>query len=422
MEPYRYHQLADRLKEHRERLAATATELANRGKPMGELEAKLLVDAGSARLLEVEEALRHEAYVVARQRRLRMPPTTKLTRAAARVRSWTRPRIGRLRHYEPKPIVLPASYFRVPVPARAPTISIVTPSFGQGKYINRTIFSVVSQGYPALEYHVQDGGSADETTAVLTRLESTLTSWASEPDSGQAEAINRGFERTTGEIMGWLNSDDLLLPGSLATVGRFFAEHPSVDVVYGHRITIDANDGQIGAWIVPKHDDRALTLADYVPQETLFWRRRIWDAAGGFVDPEFGYAMDWDMLLRFHEARARMVRIPRFLGAFRVHDEQKTTAQDVLGLTEMARLRRRVHGRDLAIEEVLRELRPYFLRHIGSHSWQRLIDRLPMRRQPFVVDPDWRPRGTNADGDTAVARSTSETDHNDTAAPPTLLR
>lgn len=372
---------AEVLGEHRERLQATADELALRGEPVGELEARLLVEAGTARLLEVENALRHEA---ANRTRLALP--SQASRAAARVRSWTKPRIGRLRHYEPKPLVLPASYFRTALPTHAPTISIVTPSFGQGRFIGRTVHSVLSQDYPALEFHVQDGGSTDDTLATLARFEESLTSWVVEPDAGQADAINRGFRHTSGEIMAWLNSDDLLLPGSLAYVGRYFAEHLDVDVVYGHRVMIDEHDRQIGAWILPKHDDVALTLADYIPQETLFWRRSVWDAAGGFVDESYGYALDWDLLLRFRESGARMVRLPRFLGAFRVHDEQKTTAQETLGDVETARLRYRVHGRDVPIDEVLARLRPFFVRHILAHSWQRFVDRLPVRRLPIELD------------------------------------
>jgi glycosyltransferase involved in cell wall biosynthesis len=372
---HQFHYLAEVLREQRERLQETAEELAGRAEPIGELEARLLVDAGTARLLEVENALRHEAV---RGGHFALP--NRVSRAAARVRSWTKPRIGRLRHYEPKPLLLPASYFRTKPPTRAPTISIVTPSFEQGRFIGRTVHSVVSQEYPALEYHVQDGGSTDDTLATLARFEDSLTSWAVEPDAGQADAINRAFRHTSGEIMAWLNSDDLLLPGSLASVAQYFVENPDVDVVYGHRVMIDENDHQIGAWILPKHDDFALTLADYVPQETLFWRRSVWDAAGGFVDETFGYALDWDLLLRFREAGARMVRLPRFLGAFRVHDEQKTTAHEALGDVETARLRYRVHGRDMPIDEVLKRLRPFFLRHILVHSRMRLLDRLPLRR------------------------------------------
>ena len=119
-------------------------------------------------------------------------------------------------------------------------------------------------------------------------------------------------------------------------MARYFAEHPDVDVVYGNRRDDRRRRRQIGAWILPAHDDIVLTLADYVPQETLFWRRRIWEAAGGCVDTSFKYALDWDLLLRFREAGATMVRLPRFLGAFRVHDEQKTTATRTSATTDCA--------------------------------------------------------------------------------------
>ena len=261
-----------------------------------------------------------------------------------------KPRIGRLRQHDPRPLRVPARYLRTRAPEPAPTITIVTPSYQQGRFLDRTIYSVVSQQYPRLEYVVQDGGSSDGTLDVLRRFDHALTRSVSEPDGGQADAINRGFSETTGDVMAWLNSDDLLLPGSLAYVARFFVEHPDVDVVYGNRLLIDENDGQIGSWILPRHDDLALTLADFVPQETLFWRRRVWDAVGGRVDPDFGYALDWDLLLRFRDAGAKMVRLPRYLGAFRVHDEQKTTVFDLLGLDECARLLARVHGRNLSRE------------------------------------------------------------------------
>jgi glycosyltransferase involved in cell wall biosynthesis len=277
---------------------------------------------------------------------------------------------------------VPRSYLLEQPPDPAPTISIVTPSFEQATFLERTIRSVLGQGYPALEYFVQDGGSADGSLEILRRYTESLSGWISEPDNGQADAINRAFARTSGEIMGWLNSDDLLLPGALAFIARYFADHPEVDVVYGNRLMIDDNDGQIGAWILPGHDDDVLTVADYVPQETLFWRRGIWDASGGGVDTSFAYAMDWELLLRFRAAGAKMVHLPRFLGAFRVHDEQKTTAFEHVGLAEMSRLRERVHGRVVPIDEVLRRLRPYFVRHRIVHGWQRVIDRVPTDRVP----------------------------------------
>jgi FkbM family methyltransferase len=358
-----------------------ASSLAERIVEVGEIYAT----AAGVRLTVIDE-LERERQMLLTERRdllekaLRVDEQSGRGRMWARARSWAKPRIGNLRHYPPKPLRVPSRYPRTAPPDPAPTISIVTPSFQQGRFIERTVHSVVAQGYPALEYFVQDGGSTDETVDILHRLDGVLTGWASEPDRGQADAINRAFHRTSGEIMAWLNSDDLLLPGALAYVSRHFAAHPDVDVVYGHRLMIDEADGQIGAWVLPRHDDRALTFADYVPQETLFWRRSIWEAAGGCVDPSFGYALDWDLLLRFREANATMVRLPRFLGAFRIHAEQKTSAANELGLEEMTRLRERVHGRAVSIDEVLIRLRPYFLRHIGVHTLQRIADRLPLHR------------------------------------------
>ena len=373
--------LADLVHEHRVKLEQVAVELAERGEPISELEARLIAEAGHVRLIEVENALRHEARPGLED------ASAGVTRALARLRSWRKPRIGNLRHYEPKPLMVPASYLRQTGPERPPTISIVTPSYEQGRFLERTLYSVVSQKYPALEYVVQDGGSTDVTVDVLHRFEPMLTSWRSEPDRGQADAINRGFRQTSGEIMAWLNSDDLLLPGALGHVARYFDKHPQVDVVYGNRLMIDENDGQIGAWILPQHDDLAITLADYIPQETLFWRRRVWEAAGAALDTSFSYALDWDLLLRFRDVGARMVRLPRFLGAFRIHPEQKTTATDFVGFSETNRLRQRLHGREVPIEEVLRRLRPYFVRHILAHSRQRIVDRFPARRHAVQTIP-----------------------------------
>ena len=367
-------QLADAARGYRAELDQLLAEVMERDEPPTSLETRLMVELASARLTEIEGALRGSMYgarggvagLMARLRRIK-----------ARVRSWTRPRVGVLRHYEPKPLAVPSSYTRSTPPDPAPSISIVTPSYQQGRFLARTLYSVVSQNYPGLEYVVHDGGSSDETIDVLRRFEPMLTGWTSEPDSGQADAINRAFRRTSGEIMAWLNSDDLLLPGTLAYVAHYFADHPKVDVVYGHRLLIDENDGQVGAWVMPRHDDLTLTFADYIPQETLFWRRRIWDAAGGHADPSFRYALDWDLLLRFREVGATMVRLPRFLGAFRIHDEQKTTASDAIGAAECELLRQRVHGRPVPRAEVLERLRPFFVRHILAHTRQRIVDRLP---------------------------------------------
>jgi GT2 family glycosyltransferase len=144
--------------------------------------------------------------------------------------------------------------------------------------------------------------------------------------------------------MALLNSDDLIAPGALRFVAEYFAAHPEVDVVYGHRIIIDDNDREVGRWIMPRHHPATLEWIDYVPQETMFWRKRAWDLVGG-IDPSFQFALDWDLLARFQQAGCRMVRLPYFLGAFRVHAEQKTSqAIHTTGAEEMRRIRTRFHG------------------------------------------------------------------------------
>ena len=257
--------------------------------------------------------------------------------------------LGVLRHYDPRPIQwdrkLPKQG-RLP-DAQLPAIALVTPSYNQDKFLESTLLSVLNQNYPKLRYRVQDGGSKDRSAEIIQRYASRLESWESAPDRGQAAAIRRGFDQLPGEpgdIMAWLNSDDFIAPRALRFVAEYFARHPAVDVVYGHRIIIDSHDQEIGRWIMPRHDPATLEWIDYVPQETLFWRRRAWDAMGG-LDPSFQFALDWDLLARFQQAGARIVRLPYFLGCFRVHSEQKTSAHiHTTGHEEMTRIRTRIHG------------------------------------------------------------------------------
>jgi GT2 family glycosyltransferase len=288
-------------------------------------------------------------------------------------RSWA-PKLGVLYQYAPHPLVIPDWYRRPPqLTGDAPTVSIVTPSLNQGTFIEHTIRSVLDQKYTRLEYIVQDALSSDDTPQILERFGDSLAHVDSRADTGFANGINMGFAHATGEIMAYLNSDDLLLPGALHYVAQYFLAHPEVDVVYGHRVIIDEHDGEIGRWVLPGHDEEVLSWADYVPQETLFWRRRIWDKVGGAIDESFRFAIDWDLLLRFRDAGARMHRLPRFLGAFRVHPQQKTSAHmEEFGMHEMARLRERCHGRQVTTGEIADALRAYLRKHVIQHKLYRL--------------------------------------------------
>ncbi len=275
-----------------------------------------------------------------------------------------RKRITKHVHHAPRPMHVPSEYFDTQPPANPPTVSLVTPSFNQAAYLASTLRSVIDQNYPRLEYFVQDGGSSDGSVDVLRAHGDRLTAWESKSDGGQSQAINLGMRRTTGEIMAYLNSDDLLLPGSLAYVARYFTENPDVDVVYGHRVLIDSQGLEIGRWVLPPHDDSVITYADFIPQETMFWRRRAWDAAGGQIDESFRFAMDWDLILRFREAGMRFVRLPRFLGAFRVTAEQKTSSWGMtVGRRESERLAMRIHGQSPSRREIRKHLRRYMRLH-----------------------------------------------------------
>lgn len=255
------------------------------------------------------------------------------------------------------------------------TISIVTPCYQHGHFLEWTLRSVILQQYPRLEYVVMDGGSTDETPAILNRYCPYFAHMESAKDKGQADAVKRGFDRTTGEIMAYLNSDDLLAPGALEFVADFFENNPAIDAIYSHRVFIGETNRVEDYWLLPPHTDALMKRWDYIPQETCFWRRGIYEKAGG-IDPSFEFALDYDLFVKFMEL-GRMERVNRFLGAFRRHPSSKTA-----GLIEG-----QVHSE---VERVRRDHRVWMPRGYGlaelalskwitrrSRSFARVGRRLP---------------------------------------------
>lgn len=253
-----------------------------------------------------------------------------------------------------------------------PVISIVTPSFNQAPMLERTIRSVLDQNYPRLQYVIQDGGSTDHSAEIIRKYASRLHHWESARDEGQTHALQLGFARTSGDVMGWLNSDDILMPGALWDIARFFQENRNVDVVYGHRVIIDEEDRKIGQWVLPANTHKYLPWADYLAQESVYWTRKIWNRVGG-VDRSFQFAMDWDLFLRFQRAGGRFRRLPRAIGAFRIHEAQKTSSiiNDV-GAREMDRLRRRELGHIPPPQDLARQLIWLYWRNYAIESANRL--------------------------------------------------
>lgn len=260
----------------------------------------------------------------------------------------------------PRSLAIPRPYKSSLTAEQLPSIAIVTPSFNQGEFIERTIQSVLYQEYPRLEYFVQDGASSDESVAVIKRYEDRLAFWESKPDGGQSAAINLGLKRSNAEILAYLNSDDALLPGALHYVAEFFHNHPEVDVVYGDRILIDKHDRIGNYWVLPPFDCEMIKWFDFIPQETMFWRRRAWDAVGGCIDEKFNFAMDWDLILRFVAAKMNICRLPRFLGAFRVTETQKTKCLwENVGKYEAQALRERELGVSPTDREIHNNIEAY---------------------------------------------------------------
>ena len=299
------------------------------------------------------------------EKRPRRPPLR------ASLRNWLMtPPMWKFQQHAPRPLDLAAFGPPMPLPSDAPRIAIVTPSYNHAHYIDATIDSVLAQDYPQLAYHVQDGGSIDGTRELLEKRGDRIA-WRSQSDRGQANAINLGFEGLDADIMAYLNSDDLLLPGTLAYVANYFADHPDVDVVYGHRIFIDLNGLEVGRAVLPPYHDKVLQYADYIPQETMFWRKRVWDMIGP-IDESFHYAMDWDFILRAQAAEFKFVRLPRFLACFRIHDAQKTASTYALGVREMGILRRRVLGFDPTQMQIRRAIASYLAKQLAYHYAYKL--------------------------------------------------
>ena len=226
--------------------------------------------------------------------------------------------------------------------ADALTVSVVTPCLNAGPHIAATIQSVLSQDYPKIEYLVMDAGSTDGTLDVLRPFGERVR-WISQPDRGQADAINKGFAQTHGEILAWLNADDTYLPGAVRAAAKFLAEHPDVAMVYGDANFIDAAGNLIGpcAHIEPFNKHRLFHYSDFIVQPAAFFRRSAFEAVGG-LDPALHWAMDYDLWLKI-AGRYTMQHIPVAMANYRWLGESKTASGGWKRLDEIRDLLNR-HG------------------------------------------------------------------------------
>lgn len=222
-----------------------------------------------------------------------------------------------------------------------PLVSIVTPALNQGEYLEATMRSVLEQDYPRIEYIVIDGGSTDATPGLLERYASRLAYWTSEPDRGQAQAINKGLRRSSGDLLGWLNADDLLLPGAITRSVQIFQEHPEIDVIYGRLERVNASGVVIPTPELPK--DRVvfgskLVIGEcVVNQPGALWRRAVMERSG-LLNEDLEYALDYEYWIRLVLDGARFHRLTAPVARFRLHSGSKTVSRTAWMAEEQERV------------------------------------------------------------------------------------
>jgi hypothetical protein len=259
----------------------------------------------------------------------------------------------------------------------APThVAIVTPSLNQGRFIAAAIDSVLSQSHPHLDYIVMDGGSTDETLDVLRSYRGRIR-WESGPDAGQAAAINRGFRLVEGEVLGWLNADDLLLPDAVAQAVARLETEPSTALVYGDAEFMDAGGAVIGpcTHVEPFDAGRLSSHGDFIVQPAAFFRRAAFDGVGG-LDPSLRFCMDYDLWLKLSAARHSIVNVREKWARVRLHGDTKTERGGLERLEEIEAVVVRNGGRALPAAfflpmcQALFAATPEALRH---RRWSRAL-------------------------------------------------
>lgn len=207
-----------------------------------------------------------------------------------------------------------------------PKISVITPSYNQGRFIEETIQSVLNQNYPNYEYIIIDGGSTDNSGEIIKKYEDRVAYWVSEPDKGQADALNKGFKIAAGEIIGWLNSDDLYVRNALHIIGESFLRYPEMGLIYGNCYNINENSEVIKI----SHDLPFVPLVWklgglFFCQPAGFFKREVLENIG-YLNTDLEYSMDKDYFYRMLRNKIGIKHIPKFIAKFRFHDSSKTVA------------------------------------------------------------------------------------------------
>jgi len=225
-------------------------------------------------------------------------------------------------------------------------VSIITPSYNQGQFLEETIVSVLKQDYKNMEYIVIDGGSTDNSVDIIRKYQDRINYWVSEKDSGQTHAINKGFRRASGHIVGWLNSDDILCAGTVKNIAEVFENNPGCGIVYGQIQGIDKEGKYLKEKIViPKiSQNKLLNINTCVPQPGSFYLKDIVKAAG-YLDMTLNYVMDYDLWIRMLAINPNCIYIPKIVSKIRRHDNSKTMSLWDNAVLEEELIRKKNHGK-----------------------------------------------------------------------------
>jgi glycosyltransferase involved in cell wall biosynthesis len=225
-----------------------------------------------------------------------------------------------------------------------PKITIITPSYNQGKFIEATIKSVLAQNYPNLEYFIFDGGSSDNTIDVIKKYDKYITYWESQPDRGQSNAINKGLRAASGDIIGWLNSDDLFYPNTLHRVANYFEDENYRKILYGegsylidkYQLSIKNNTARLSQ----KH---SITLCDFIIQPSTFWGKNVVVEVGE-LDEELHYGFDWDWFIKADNKNIPFQMVEENFSVYRIHAEHKSSNAGYKRIKELAKIYEEYHG------------------------------------------------------------------------------
>lgn len=275
-------------------------------------------------------------------------------------------------------------------PAAWPRLTVIMPSYNQAEFIDESIRSVLLQNYPNLEFMIFDGGSTDDTLAVIRKYEPWITYWESKSDRGQSHAINKGFCRSTGDYIAWLNSDDLYYPGALFAISRAIKKNPEAGMIYGAGAKIDMQSQVLIRIPYRPYNNKLLSTRFYILQQSSFVKRSILNH-DKMVEEYLHYTMDWELSIRVSR-KAPVMAIPDEIGMFRIHDKCKTSTGQYFRKREIALVGRQCNGitdKNYLIFKIFHPVFRYDLCNPGKPGTLRRYFCFYWRKAlALVVDPD----------------------------------